>query len=149
RPVDVDPAVRAVEDQIAQNQLTHMVDIKPGAFRLATLWLVLTLIDIVARVYAVRGTLGGITVIHFPGWVIVPDSRTAPGPRRHRLLFLSSFDGSWDNYLGEFIDRAASGLTAVWSNTVGFPATKHLALAGARDEDAFKQWTREHQIATQ
>jgi hypothetical protein len=151
RPVDVDPAVRAAEDQITQNQLTHVVDIKPGAFRLATLWIVLKAINAVAQVYSVRGDLGGITAIHFARWVILRDRRDPPpdGPRRHRLLFFSNYDGSWESYLGEFIDRAAYGLTAVWSNTRGFPATEHLVFAGARDEEAFKQWTREHQIATQ
>jgi hypothetical protein len=151
RPVDLDPAIHDAEDHVIQNQLTHVVDIKPGAFRLATLWIVLKAIDVAARVYSVRGNLGGITDIHFARWVILRDRRDpAPdGPRRHRLLFFSNYDGSWDSYLGEFIDRAAYGLTAVWSNTRGFPATEHLVFAGARDEEAFKQWTREHQIPTQ
>ncbi|HEU4732712.1 MAG TPA: hypothetical protein VFT22_32675 [Kofleriaceae bacterium] len=151
RPIDVDPAIQDVEDRVMQNQLTHLVDIKPGAFRLATLWLVLTAIDVIARVYSVRGNLGGITDIHFARWVILRDRRDPPpdGPRRHRLLFFSNFDGSWESYLGEFIDRAAYGLTAVWSNTRGFPATEHLVFGGARDEEAFKQWTREHQLLTQ
>jgi hypothetical protein len=148
RPIEIDPAVRGFEDQATQNPLTHVVDIKPGAFRLATLWVVLTALDVTARVYSVRGDLGGITAIHFARWVIVRDRR-AVRPRRHRLVFFSNYDGSWESYLGEFIDRAAYGLTAVWSNTVGFPATRHLVLAGARDEESFKQWTREHQIATQ
>lgn len=150
RPVEVDPAVRDAEDRFAQNQLTHVVDIKPGAFRLATLWLVLKGIDLIAKVYSVRGDLGGITAIHFARWVIVPDRRAeVDGPRRHRLVFFSNYDGSWESYLGEFIDHAAYGLTAVWSNTVGFPVTENLCGAGARDEQSFKQWTREHQVATQ
>jgi hypothetical protein len=148
RPLIIDPAVRCAEDQVTQNQLTHLVDVKPGAFRIATLWLVLTAIDVAARVWSVRGELGGITAIHFARWVILRDRRPVQ-PRRHRLLFFSNYDGSWQSYLGEFIDRAASGLTAVWSNTRGFPATRHLVRAGARDEEAFKQWTREHQLPTQ
>lgn len=148
RPVEVAPAVRAAEDQVTQNQLTHIVDIKPGVFRLALLWLVLRGIDLLARLYFVHGELGGINAIHFARWVILRDTRTGV-TRRHRLLFFSNYDGSWESYLGEFIDRAASGLTAVWSNTRGFPATENLLGLGARDEEAFKQWTREHQIATQ
>ena len=148
RPIEIDHAVRDAEDHLTQNQLTHIVDIKPGVFRLATLWLVLKAIDVIARVYSVRGDLGGITAIHFARWVILRDRRDVH-PRRHRLVFFSNYDGSWESYLGEFIDRAAYGLTAVWSNTVGFPATEHLAFAGARNEEAFKQWTREHQIVTQ
>ena len=148
RPVTIDPAVREAEDRATQNQLTHIVDLRPGRFRFATLWLVLKAIDIVAQVYSVRGDLGGITTIHFARWVILRDRRTGVR-KRHRLLFFSNYDGSWESYLGEFIDRAAYGLTGVWSNTVGFPATEHLVCGGARDEESFKQWTREHQIATQ
>ena len=151
RPVHDDHHLQLDEDKVTQNQLTHLVDLKPGALRLATLWIVLTVIDVLARVYFVDGALGGITSIHFARWVIVPDRRpgVARGRRRHRLLFFSNYDGSWESYLGEFIDRAASGLTAVWSNTVGFPRTRALLGAGARDEEAFKQWTREHQLPTQ
>jgi hypothetical protein len=148
RPLYIDPAVRCAEDQVTQNQMTHVVDLKPGGFRLATLWLVLIAIDVAARVWSVRGDLGGITAIHFARWVLLRDRRPVR-PRRHRLLFFSNYDGSWQSYLGEFIDRAAFGLTAVWSNTRGFPATRRLVLDGARDEEAFKQWTREHQLPTQ
>ena len=147
RPTEVHEAVRDAEDRLTQNQLTHVVDLKPGRFRLATLWLVLKAIDVIARVYSVRGDLGGITTIHFARWVILRDPR--PGGARHRLVFFSNYDGSWESYLGEFVDRAAYGLTAVWSNTLGFPLTEHLTGKGARDEESFKQWTREHQLPTQ
>jgi len=148
RPVYDERGLSAFEDKVTQNQLTHLVDIKPGWFRLATLSIVLTAIDVIARVYSVRGNLGGITSIHFARWVILRDRRRGV-TRRHRLLFFSNYDGSWESYLGEFIDRAAFGLTGVWSNTVGFPTTERLLGAGARDEEAFKQWTRRHQIMTQ
>ena len=139
------------QDGVAQNQLTHLVDIKPGWFSLATVWIVLTVIDLAARVYFVRGNLGGITDIHFARWVIVLDRRDgiAPAQRRHRLLFFSNYDGSWESYLGEFVDRASSGLTAVWSNTRGFPRTQNLVGLGSRDEEAFKQWARSHQVHTE
>lgn len=147
RPVDVEPRIRDLEDQVTQNQLTHIVEIKPGHFRLLLLRLVLWGVDVLARTYFVWGQLGGITAIHFARWVILYDRRATRAPR-HRLLFFSNYDGSWESYLGEFIERAAAGLTAVWSNTRGFPVTEHLVLAGARDADAFKQWTREHQVFT-
>ncbi len=151
RPVHDDRDMHAFEDKVTQNQLTHLVDLKPGSFRLATAFIVLTAIDVLARGWYVSGDLGGITSIHFARWVIVRDTRTLPRgtPRRHRLLFFSNYDGSWESYLGEFIDRAAPWLTAVWSNTVDFPRTEQLINAGARDEEAFKQWTRDHQVATQ
>ena len=67
------------------------------------------------------------------------------------LLFFSNYDGSWENYLGEFIDHASVGLTAVWSSTEsgtnrGFPDTQWLALkGGARDEQRFKAFARNSQ----
>ncbi len=137
------------EDRFTQNQLTHVVDIKPGWFRLATLWIVLTVVDVLARFWYVHGDLGGIQTIHFARWVILLDERHEPAVRRHRLIFFSNYDGSWENYLGEFIDRAAGALTAVWSNTQGFPAARALRKEGARDEEGFKRWTREHQMPTQ
>ena len=148
RPITLAADVRAMEDRGSQNQLTHLVELKPGWFRLATLWLVLKLVDVLARIYAVHGNLGGITAIHFARWVILRDKRPV-AVRRHRLLFFSNYDGSWESYLGEFVDRAAPWLSAVWSNTRGFPATRCLFFGGAEDEAAFKQWAREHQLATQ
>jgi hypothetical protein len=154
RPVHDDDHFQDQEDVYAQNQLTHLVDIKPGWFRLFTCWVVLTAIDVLANCVYVYGELGGITSIHFARWVILPDWRDAgdipPGSRRrHRLLFFSNYDGSWESYLGEFVDRASGGLSAVWSNTVGFPYTRGLIHEGADDEEVFKQWTRDHQIRTQ
>ena len=32
--------------------------------------------------------------------------RAGRGAKRRRLLFLSDYDGSWESYLGEFVDRA-------------------------------------------
>lgn len=150
RPVHDVHRMQRFEDYATQNQLTHLVDIKPGLFRLFTVWVVLSVIDGLARFYFVDGALGGITSIHFARWVIVRDRRKVPrAQRRHRLLFFSNYDGSWESYLGEFVDRAATGLTAVWSNTVDFPRARFLLWDGAADEEAFKQWTRCHQIASQ
>ena len=129
------------EDRIAQNQMTAVLNIKPGAFRLVTLKLVLATVNLLAR-FATDGFLGGIPSIHFARWAVIDDGR--------RLLFLSNFDGSWENYLDDFIDKAASGLTAIWSNTVGFPKTRWLFLkGGARDAQRFKAYARGSQVPTQ
>ncbi|HJT98128.1 MAG TPA: hypothetical protein VJ696_07410, partial [Rhodanobacteraceae bacterium] len=140
----------ALEDKIRQNQLTHVVDIKPGIFRAFTIRTVLAVINALAGVVYIDGHLGGITSIHFARWVIVPDRRDVPrAQRRDRLVFFSNYDGSWESYLGEFIDRAAMGLTAIWSSTKDFPRTRLLMFEGATDEESFKQWTRDHQLVTQ
>jgi hypothetical protein len=133
----------AEEDQrsVVQNQLTHIVNIKSGLFRLLTLRFVLFSINWLATNLFYQGDLGGIPSIHFARWAIINNGR--------RLLFYSNFDGSWENYLGDFIDRAHAGLTGVWSNTEGFPKSSFLINDGATNEELFKNWTRNHQIPTQ
>jgi hypothetical protein len=134
---------------LVQNQLTHIVEVKDGWFRDVLVRFVLRVINLLAAQVYYKGALGGIPSIHFARWVLI-DKKT--------LLFFSNFDGSWENYLGDFIDRAAAGLTGVWSNTVGFPRTlwktpRRTELVyftgGAKNDEAFKNWTRHHQIPTQ
>ena len=128
------------EDILTQNQLTHVVRLKPGVFRHLTLKSVLGAVHLLAKLWFNQGNLGGIPSIHFARWVLLDDGR---------LLFFSNYDGSWDNYLGDFVDRAASGLTGVWSNTEDFPPTRFLLGQGARQIEFFKAWTRAHQVPTQ
>ncbi len=66
-----------------------------------------------------------------------------------RLLFFSNYDGSWEAYLGDFIGKAAMGLTMIWTHTVWFPKTTLILFRGASDEGAFKAWTRAFQVPTQ
>ncbi len=133
--------LREWEDRIVQNQMTHLVAVRPGAFRQATLRGVCKAIDFMARFWWNRGDLGGIPTIHFARWVLIDGGR--------RLLCFSNYDGSWENYLGDFIDRASAGLTGVWSNTKDFPPTEGLIDDGSRRAEAFKNWTRKNQIETQ
>lgn len=71
-----------------------------------------------------------ISTIHFARWVIIDEGT--------RLLFASNFDGSWDEYLDEFIEKAGAGLDAIWSNCEGYP--------GTQDVTAFKNYVRESEI---
>jgi hypothetical protein len=131
----------AQEDFLDQNQLTHLVEVKRGWFRLFTLKFVLHGVDWLAKYVYNQGNLGGIPSIHYARWILIDGGK--------RLLFFSNFDGSWESYLGDFVDRGAPGLTGVWSNTKGFPFTRFLLFRGAKDEQRFKAWAREHQIPTQ
>ncbi len=135
--------IQAREDVQVQNHMISVTQIKPGRFRHGLLRLVLFVINAAARVVANRGVLGGIGSIHFARWVITRDGQ--------HLIFLSNYDGSWESYLGDFIDRASQGLTAVWSNTdnaVGFPRTRFLITEGARDEVRFKYFARLSMVPT-
>ncbi len=128
------------ENHLLQNQLTHLVQIKPGPLRWCLIRLVFHVLQVLATNRYNKGKLGGIPSIHFARWVLIPN---------RGVLFLSNFDSSWPSYLGDFIDQASSGLTAVWSNTVGYPRTRWLVSAGSRDASRFLAWTRYHQLPSQ
>src|SRR5262249_51823220 len=128
------------EDRVDQNGLTHLVPLKPGAYRRFALRTMGELVTALADAGALAGKLGGIDTIHFARWVVLPDQR---------LLFLSNYDGSWEASLGDFTDKGATGLAMIWTNPVWFPRTRFLLFRGARDEVAFKAWTRAYQMRTQ
>jgi hypothetical protein len=130
------------EDYGPRNQLTHLVDVKPSRFRHLLLRAVLLAIEFRARFEFWKGDLGGIETIHCAHWAILDGPKT-------RLLFVSNYDGSWEKYLGDFIEEAGGGMTSVWSNTVDFPRAKDLLEEGATNERVFKAWTREKQVRTQ
>ena len=135
-----DAYLASLEDRIVQNQLTNISPVKPGIFRRTTLWLVLKVIEFAARYLFTKGILAGVTTIHFARWVIIDKGSS--------LIFFSNYGGSWESYLGDFIDKASVGLTAIWSNTALYPKTSFLILQGAKDEQRFKVWGREQQILT-
>ncbi len=137
-PRPIDPRLFGKEDYCVQNHLTTLVEVKPGAFRLYTLKGILAVINLLAKTIFITGQLGGIPTIHFARWLLMDNDR--------RLLFFSNYDGSWASYLGDFVDKANYGLTAVWSNTDRFPPANNLARGGAQHIEAFKQWSREHNI---
>ncbi len=143
RPLEgvIDQRVAGKEDVFDMNHMTTLTDIKPGFFRLGTLKFVLWLINLLAKTIFIVGNLGGIPTIHFARWVFVDNDR--------RLLFFSNYDGSWESYMGDFIDRANQGLTAIWGNTADFPRTSWLVTEGARRVEEFKRWTRVHNVFNQ
>lgn len=145
-PVDIPVApfhqVRALtgrEDQIVQNHMASLCNVKPGAFRRCTLKCVLFVTNLLARI-STNGRLMGLDSLHFAHWSLIDNDK--------RLLFLTNYDGSWENYLDDFIDKAAGGLTAIWSNTLNFPRTSYLLWGGARNERKFKAIARTTQAYT-
>jgi hypothetical protein len=131
----------SMEDIVVQNQFSAVGFVKPGPFRRRTLELVLWLLELSARHVYNDGSLAGIRTIHFARWVFLDDKR--------RLIFASNYDGSLESYMDDFIDKVAWGLNAAFSNGEGYPRTKWLVLDGAKDERAFKNYLRDHQIETQ
>lgn len=111
------------------NHLHLLSTVKRG--RLLRLKIVLLLVNVAGRHLFPPGSLSNIRSIHFAHWSIVDGGK--------HLLFVTHYDGSFDNYLGDFTDRASDGLNSVWNNVEGYP------LAGAQDIFAFKQFFRNDQ----
>ncbi|MGH8932634.1 MAG: hypothetical protein ACRDZO_18915 [Egibacteraceae bacterium] len=75
--------------------------------------------------------ISAISTIHFARWVIIDNGE--------RLLFTSNFDGTWDAYIDEFIDKASDGLDLIWSHCVEYPE------GGSKDREAFKAYVRKYE----
>jgi hypothetical protein len=130
----------ASEDYLAQNALTHIVPLRPGLLARVGLEAIHRYLHALAtHFFNDVEMLGGIPSIHFAKWMLVDEGR--------RLLFLSNYDGSWESYLGDFVDGAAIGLNLAWMCTEQYPRTL-LASGGANDEQRFKSWARAHQRPT-
>ncbi len=129
------------EDFTFQNQFSQIIDMKEGKSRLITVNVLYLLTRILINIFFVKGNLMGIPTIHFARWVMVNDNK--------RMLFFSNFDGSWTQYLGDFIDKSGWGLTGIFGNTKTFPRSFLLILKGAYDQQKFLAWSRNTQIATQ
>jgi hypothetical protein len=132
--------VRRYEDVATQNPFTAIGEIKPGVVRRVTMRVALAGLDFACRHAFSRDNLSGVDSIHFARWVLLDDNQ--------RLVFASSYDGSLESYMDDFISRLWWGINLVFSNGVGFPRARWLVFGGARDEISYKHYLRRHQIAT-
>jgi hypothetical protein len=130
-----------LEDFVTQNQFSAVGYIKHGWFRRLTVLGILLAADYGTRHIFNKENLAGVKTIHFARWVVIDEKR--------RVIFASNYDGSLESYMDDFIDKVAWGLNAVFSNGVGYPKTNWLIFDGAKDEQAFKDYIRVHQIPTQ
>jgi hypothetical protein len=130
-------AFAAQEDQIVQNHLGSMVLVKAGVVRSILIRGSLRLLKLAVPLVASDGYLGSMRTIHFAHWTLIGNTG--------RLMFLSNFDGSWQSYLDDFVDKAHRGLTLAWGNCVGFPRTRDLIEEGATHGREFKAWARQSQ----
>jgi hypothetical protein len=136
------------EDQVAQNQFSAVGEVKPGLIRLVAAQAVLRLAGVATRHLYNNGDLGtvkplgltGVDTIHFARWISIDGGR--------RVLFMSNYDGSLESYMDDFINKVAWGLNAVFTHGRSYPPTRWLVLGGARDEQAFKEFLRTHQVPT-
>lgn len=130
------------EDRIFMNQLTVYGGIKkPYWYRTTQLKIGLWIFSLNGAYRSNKGQLSGIETIHFARWSIFNNGKN--------VMFLSNFDGAWEIYLSEFIDRSAAAMNLTFGTTVGYPKVKGFLGEGAHDEQAFKTVVRNNQYPCQ
>ncbi|WP_404790486.1 hypothetical protein [Altericista sp. CCNU0014] len=130
---------RLVANGILPNQMTTLSPIK-SEFHKLILKTVLWLVNQTAKTS--RGTLVGISTIHFARWVIV-DKGILNDTRTSYLIFESNYRGSWDSYLDDFVYKTLIPMNLIWGNLEGFPSN------GCQDIEMFKQHQRPRQFPAQ
>src|SRR5258707_15132634 len=74
--------------------------------------------------------------LHFACWIVLKRDSNFP----LRLVLETSFDGTLDAHLDEWIQRAAGGLHEIYSQCEGYPATE------AVDPMRLKQFLLAHRV---
>ena len=142
RPTDEHlAALGALDDHDVTNQYTAMGCFKPGPFSRWTTTVIWWLVDVATPILYPRGNLARIKTIHFARWVFLDDKR--------RGLFTSSYDGSAESYMDDFVNKVAFGLNLTFSRGVGYPGTYFLLWGGAQREQDFKNVQRRHSLPTE
>lgn len=143
READIDLALASTEVVPAcHHHLLSVTAVRPEWHRRAVLSVVRHLLRVGGAHLVVDGKLGVLDMVHAARWL--------PSRDGSRLYFFSNYDGTWADYLDEFIDRGAAWLNLVWwgtDNEVGFPPTRWVVGGGARDERRFKAYVRQSQRA--
>lgn len=130
------------EDRAFMNQLTVYASLKkPYWYRITQLKIGLWLFALNGVYNSTDGKLAGMESIHFARWTLFNKNRN--------VMFLSNFDGPWQIYLSEFIDRSASAMNLTFGTTEGYPKVRGLLGEGAHNEQAFKTVVRNNQYPCQ
>ncbi|MFN8984338.1 MAG: hypothetical protein ACK5X9_17705 [Alphaproteobacteria bacterium] len=86
----------------------------------------------------------GLSIIHFARWVIIkrkewPDlGQGRPSLQNDYMLFVSNFNGTWDQYIDAFSDGIPNGLDLFWYSSIKYP--------GSIPITPFKNYIRANQI---
>lgn len=90
------------------------------------------------------GGLLGLSIIHFARWVMIrrdqwPDlGQGRPKLRNDYMLFVSNFNGTWDQYIDAFSDGIPNGLDLFWYSSTKYP--------GSIPISPFKAYIRANQV---
>jgi len=135
-PTRTEREIAALEDRSPQNHMGSLVHVKAGGLRSILIGLGLTGLGLLMRIEARarQGYLIDVRTIHFAHLTLLNN--------RSRLLFLANFDGSWENYLIDFIEKVQTPVTLVWNPGIGFPPTLFYVFEGVTHGRLFRTWKR-------
>lgn len=119
------------DDQPKQNQMTLIAEVRPS--RLLRLWLAIMAAPLVTEFSYPPGNIANVHTLHSFVFVVLD--------RGKRLVFMAFFDGSLENYLGDFLDKLIWGLDTFYNNCYDYPE------GGMRQVDTFVKWIYERNRA--
>jgi uncharacterized membrane protein YphA (DoxX/SURF4 family) len=126
-------ALQQEEGRFVQTPFTVFADVKRcRAWRIR---LAMVLAQPLLRWGWPPGDFSSVYTLHDFRWLLLDGGK--------RLMFMSDFDGSAQNYLGDFLDHLNWGLDLFYANCVGYPA------GGMREVGPFVQWVRSRQLTQQ
>lgn len=135
KPYYVD-MVSGREDVLVQNQFNLYLTFKGnwiqklvGQLRMRAL---LFILGQLTEIGVTPGSLGGLSTVHFGHWVMIDGGR--------RLFFITNYDGAWETYISDFVNKIFPLLDVQLQNFVGF------STEGTRDIASFRLWLRNVQI---
>lgn len=114
-------------------QMITVTTIKPGRYWRVRIAVALN--EFLARFGWAPGNFADVGTLHSFRWVLIDKGK--------RLIFLSVYDGSWQNYMGDFIDKIVWALDGVYNNTLDYP------VGGMADVVPFQRWILNHQYEPQ
>ncbi|MEQ8673452.1 MAG: hypothetical protein RLP44_27040 [Aggregatilineales bacterium] len=122
------------ENVIAQNQFNLYLTFKTDNrwLRVLRMRVIMFYIGLAGKYLLPPGSLGGLSTVHFGVWALIDDNR--------RLLFMTCYDGTWENYIADFVNHIHPILDIELHNFVGFSPY------GTRDIASFRRWLRRVQI---
>lgn len=109
-------------------------------------WIQLIIFMAARALPATLAGLLGLKLIHFARWVIIkrkqwPDlGQGRPKLRHDYMLFLSNFNGTWDQYIDAFSDGIPAGLDLFWYTSIKYPHSIPIS--------TFKDYITANQIST-
>jgi hypothetical protein len=123
-----DAIPRFLDRDMVQNQMTVITVNDPKMLKRAKA--VQAYVNAVANLpFVTRNS--AVPTIHFGRWMMIDNDK--------RMLFLSNYDGNWQTYIGDFVDKAATGLNGFWAGSIGWRN------ATTVDIELFKEGIRCHQ----